>query len=426
MPLFALTPAVASLAIAPAADSAETAIAPRGFGESRHIAHIHYNVALDERVATLVDPVNRSDVGSSQAVWISDNSLPCANYGQTSGRIAVMDDAACGPVCFSSACASPFTLGVIFLDWGDAPYDTVVDCVGLSWSSMTLDVDGDGDGIGDGVPGFAARWFWIDRNNGYGSSPVLNPTFELILTDLPGALPGMGPNEFATYTATVDLAPNSSAGGGFELGDTDSVDSSDSGNFMPGSGVDLDSDGLTDFGYGLEYIQPGTADLDGDGHIDGTYDDAGDTGWLVASPPGTVVQTDGTWDIIPDAPPAGQGAEDAFDYYNDCNGYEPLRYYGTYNFTGFSCDANGDGVTDDYIPYAQLYMNLYGPGNTSGCAADIYPDITPDGNLDFFDVMHFIGWYNAGDPRADIAPPFGELNFFDMTAYINSFIVGCP
>jgi hypothetical protein len=58
-----------------------------------------------------------------------------------------------------------------------------------------------------------------------------------------------------------------------------------------------------------------------------------------------------------------------------------------------------------------------------GCAADL---AAPFGVLNFFDLAAYIGLFNAGDPAADLAAPFGSLNFFDVAAYIASYNAGCP
>ncbi|MEM9373655.1 MAG: GC-type dockerin domain-anchored protein [Planctomycetota bacterium] len=50
----------------------------------------------------------------------------------------------------------------------------------------------------------------------------------------------------------------------------------------------------------------------------------------------------------------------------------------------------------------------------------------PFGALNFFDVAAFIGLFNASDPAADLAEPIGSINFFDVAAYINLFNAGCP
>lgn len=57
------------------------------------------------------------------------------------------------------------------------------------------------------------------------------------------------------------------------------------------------------------------------------------------------------------------------------------------------------------------------------CRADLAP---PFGSLNFFDVAAFLGLFNANDPRADIAAPFGTINFFDLSTYIGWFNAGCP
>lgn len=58
-----------------------------------------------------------------------------------------------------------------------------------------------------------------------------------------------------------------------------------------------------------------------------------------------------------------------------------------------------------------------------GCGADL---AAPFGVLNFFDLAAYIGLFNAGDPAADLAAPFGSLNFFDVAAYIASYNAGCP
>jgi len=50
----------------------------------------------------------------------------------------------------------------------------------------------------------------------------------------------------------------------------------------------------------------------------------------------------------------------------------------------------------------------------------------PYGSLNFFDVAAFIGLYNSQNPAADLASPFGVFNFFDVAAYINQYNAGCP
>ena len=57
------------------------------------------------------------------------------------------------------------------------------------------------------------------------------------------------------------------------------------------------------------------------------------------------------------------------------------------------------------------------------CAADL---AAPFGDLNFFDISAYITLFNAGDPAADFAAPFGVINFFDISEYITQFNAGCP
>jgi len=50
----------------------------------------------------------------------------------------------------------------------------------------------------------------------------------------------------------------------------------------------------------------------------------------------------------------------------------------------------------------------------------------PFGVLNFFDIAAYIALFNANDPGADLAAPFGTLNFFDVAAYIAAYNAGCP
>ncbi|MCC5822775.1 MAG: hypothetical protein LAT64_05395 [Phycisphaerales bacterium] len=62
------------------------------------------------------------------------------------------------------------------------------------------------------------------------------------------------------------------------------------------------------------------------------------------------------------------------------------------------------------------------PATDPGCPADL----TGDGQVNFFDLAMYLDLFNAGDPAADLAPPFGVLNFFDVAAYLDLYNQGCP
>ena len=99
----------------------------------------------------------------------------------------------------------------------------------------------------------------------------------------------------------------------------------------------------------------------------------------------------------------------------------------------------------DYaIPGEVTLHQIYGPGGESinpfgfagriysaqflldcdaPCPADLAP---PFGTLNFFDVSAFIAAYNSQNPAADFAAPFGVFNFFDVSAFIAAYNAGCP
>ncbi len=59
-----------------------------------------------------------------------------------------------------------------------------------------------------------------------------------------------------------------------------------------------------------------------------------------------------------------------------------------------------------------------------GCAA---ADIAePYGSVDFFDLAAYLNLFNAQDAAADLAEPFGAFNFFDVAAYLDLYLQGCP
>ena len=57
------------------------------------------------------------------------------------------------------------------------------------------------------------------------------------------------------------------------------------------------------------------------------------------------------------------------------------------------------------------------------CPADL---AEPFGTLNFFDLSAYITLYNAQDPAADLADPAGVWNFFDISAFIAEYNGGCP
>lgn len=417
----------------PLAADAQPGLAPRGTAPTVHVAHIYYNIATGEKIAVPLGDVRPAD-DSNPEVWIADNTIPCAGFGGFSSSAGVIDSPNC------STCLDSTATGMVYLDWGDIGPDSVIDCIGVNWATDHQDSDGDGDGVGDGVEGFGATWTWYDGENGFDSAATRVPVVSVTLFDLPGrTFPGLGPRyNIPIYSATIDLAGSFTSSLVFELGDTDSIDGSGAGNSNPGSGVDLDADGLSDFGYSVRFIQPGTADFDGDGVPDGDPSEAATTGWRIATARGqTRVGPGNVWTIDFDPPPNAQGTEDAFDILYEPDGAGQFVSFGTFWYGGFTCDDDGDGDFGDTSFYAQFAIEMYGPPQGGVCCpADIFPVSPPggavcdngDGALNFFDVAAFLDWLSNQDPRGDLHPAFGDgsVDFFDLIAFLNLYNAGCP
>mgnify|MGYP000037366436 FL=1 len=59
----------------------------------------------------------------------------------------------------------------------------------------------------------------------------------------------------------------------------------------------------------------------------------------------------------------------------------------------------------------------------NSCPADL---ALPFGVLDFSDVVAFLSAFGAMDPAADFAAPIGTFDFSDIVAFLNAFSAGCP
>ncbi len=79
-------------------------------------------------------------------------------------------------------------------------------------------------------------------------------------------------------------------------------------------------------------------------------------------------------------------------------------------------DSQGnEGFDDTDMPFS---IN-----GTPPCQADL---AEPFGSLNFFDLAAYLALYNAEDPAADLAAPAGVLNFFDLATYLDAYNAGCP
>jgi len=406
-----------------------TALVPNS-GRVIQAAHIYYNMATGEQVVTLLNDGQSSPAASATSVpiWSSTEGTACIDQGFTTSFFFGFDD---------NAGTTSLATDIEVLDFGDIALDTVVDCVQIDWVTGHPDVDLNSDGVGDGVPGLGGQWAFWDADNGRVENQSTRlALISILFIDLPGNVFGEG--AFTGYTADIDLVGSFSSSLSFEIGDSDGdlqgaafghsavEDPNNPGVFAPIATLDrdfdgnpdsdLDGDGYFDWAWGVHFFQPGTADLDGDGVIDGDLADSMRAiGVLFGSPAGTAVDNgDGTWewDIDTSVPDAGFGADDLFAIYKDG------LHQGNFWFGGFSCTPDDLG---QYTPRADFSMVLYGPDVSDCCPVDM----NCDGALNFFDISAFLTAFANEDPAADFSPD-GVFNFFDISAFLAAFAAGCP
>ncbi len=290
---------------------------------------------------------------------------PASESGQRGAHVFEPVWVAEAPNCGGVGATLDVLSGAPYTDWGDIAFDTSVRRITLTYGTSVVDV---GE---PGVPGYGLTLFFFDSFNGAGGAQLVN---SIEITGLPGASPQLP--SFAVYTLTIELTGDF-AGESFELGDTDGV--TNTGNFVPFGGVDLDADGLHDFGYAVRFDVP-----------DGL---TGATSISLSGP-----------EFAP--APAAQGV-----------GPDLIGPAGNL-VQGGTCE------TPDSDPFLQISISLSDLGQSQGCnEADLRE---PFGVLDFSDVIAFLVAFEMEEAQADLAPPFGVFDFSDVVAFLAAFGAGCP
>jgi hypothetical protein len=145
--------------------------------------------------------------------------------------------------------------------------------------------------------------------------------------------------------------------------------------------------------------------------------------------------------------------DDGFNWPVDANGFATDDAWSIYIQTSgnYNSVANDDGFSwaDSLAPIdgARIALpttvynalaNTYGsPGHLQGVQVPDLNDCSippcnaadlaePYGTLNFFDVSAFLGAYNTQNPAADLAEPFGTFNFFDVSTFLGVYNAGCP
>lgn len=83
----------------------------------------------------------------------------------------------------------------------------------------------------------------------------------------------------------------------------------------------------------------------------------------------------------------------------------------------------GDAAGVPLEGYGSAEVTFHWTSDAPTCPADL---AEPFGVLDFFDVQTFLSAFSAGDPQADLAEPAGVFDFFDVQAFLNAYSAGCP
>ncbi len=118
------------------------------------------------------------------------------------------------------------------------------------------------------------------------------------------------------------------------------------------------------------------------------------------------------WDGVQDILLAGWVASGGFDFISNqvIGGLPAVDNLGEVSLIDFTA-ISGD-----------QFVNL--TAVAGGCnAADL---AEPFGTLDFSDVIAFLTAFGSMDPAADLAAPFGTFDFSDVIAFLGAFGAGCP
>jgi hypothetical protein len=105
------------------------------------------------------------------------------------------------------------------------------------------------------------------------------------------------------------------------------------------------------------------------------------------------------------------------NYFSQLNTFDAA---GTHYTLGAAFGPNTPG--GDGFNYPPVQLGDIAVVAASGCPADL---AEPFGVLNFFDLAAYLALFNAQDDAADLNDD-GALNFFDVSTYLNLFNAGCP
>lgn len=323
---------------------------PAPSAEARPAGHLYINMRTGERVYTLsADGGGGGGVGgdtqrAGPGIFLNNDYITNGNLFWS------MDDPA------RTGSIPPF--GTEGADWGDMPFDMVIDGIGVAYATdSAIEI-----APVLALPGFTLiNWFY-DCDNGR-NDPSAVPTAAIMLTSAPAAF---FPTGYTGWFITYDFAPNAFA----EFGDTDGTAASPAtgqfkvnGPFLGCDKDDTDGTPWSDFGWSYTFIQNQTASR----RVTGPY--------LVLPQYASASGEDDLF--VTGGGGNAHGVADDVDWYTTPTNATTLAprsgHLGTFNFGGWPPN-----------PYASLYIGLYG---YDPCAlADYNNDAIPD-ILDILDLF---------------------------------------
>jgi hypothetical protein len=262
-----------------------------------------------------------------------------------------------------------------------------------------------------------------------GSDPLLTPWSSVESSDPNGIKPAVF--DF-NHDGLPDLALSAGSNNSIELYANEGDGTFSAGPVLPRSvsdswqywieAGDIDQDGNTDIAYIDRYFA---------GHVvvmflnaDGTLDEIAEVQTRDAV---ELVIEDFDGDGLPDLAIAGNvtGISEATP--GVILQTAPRQFGEVISLPGFGStsvavsDLNMDGGSDLLsVSGSDRQLRAY-YGSPSSCTADL----NGDGELNFFDVSAFLVAFNAGDLSVDFNGD-GMLNFFDVSAFLTEYNAGCP
>jgi hypothetical protein len=181
------------------------------------------------------------------------------------------------------------------------------------------------------------------------------------------------------------------------------------------SSVYVGSNGYLTFGSGTTAYTESLSEHFNRARISGLFDD------LNPSTGGTV-----SWKQTPDR--VAVTWNDVSQYSNsDSNNFQIEMFFDGRVAISHLSVQSGDAIVGlsagNGVDPAFVASDLSTSGDCNDCVADL---AEPFGTLNFFDVSAFVTLYNAQDSAADLAAPFGTFNFFDVSEFITLYNSGCP